>query len=178
MQILVSRFLFQRFVHLNSSISVWSINYYLQIKRNIFSEWNLTEKWIKWPLKKVPSSDEEAVISFICNKEPVFFWMTLLCLIAGKKRSNEMHQGENYQDFLKQEGVVSGYSLIIIRWIWGFLFLKFAIFAICPVSSPLLPTIRHERVLKKKSSTSDASFIHQISAFIQPGFLILWAFGW
>ena len=33
--------------------------------------------------------------------------------------SNKMHQGENYQDFLKW-GVVLGHSLQIIKWTWGF----------------------------------------------------------
>ena len=44
-----------------------------------------------------------------------------------ERGSMEMHQGRNYQDFLKWRGIFLGHSLIITKWTWGFFSQKFAI---------------------------------------------------
>ena len=45
----------------------------------------------------------------------VFLKNYLVDVIKGVESSNKMHQGENYQDFLKLGGVFLGHSLIIIK---------------------------------------------------------------
>ena len=55
----------------------------------------------------------------------VLLLVTLLCVIV--EGSNNMHQRENYQDFLKCGELFLGHSLIIIQWTWGFFFPKSAI---------------------------------------------------
>ena len=55
--------------------------------------------------------------------------------------SNKMHQGKNYQDFLKWRRLLLGHSLIIIKWTWGVFFPKIFQFVSWP------PTIRSKRVI-------------------------------
>ena len=50
---------------------------------------------------------------------------------------NKMHQGENYQDFIKWGGGggILGHSLVIIKWTWEVFFPKFGIWTLVHSSS-------------------------------------------
>ena len=48
-------------------------------------------------------------ISYIFTYIHIYIY-TLLCLIVRRGGSNKMHQGENYQDFLKWEVVFRSFS--------------------------------------------------------------------
>ena len=62
-----------------------------------------------------------------------------------------MHQGVNYQDFLKWVGLLFGHPLIITKWTGGFFSQKFAIW-------PPPPTITQKRVVTYIDRLSNAVF--------------------
>ena len=81
----------------------------------------------------------------IDSSQNMYFWKIILLTSSRGLESNKMHQGENYQDFLKLGGVFLGHSLIIIKWTWGVFFQKFGIWH-PPLFPPTISTIKHKRV--------------------------------